>query len=279
MKHSKVSAAARRAAMAAILAAVAACGASGGAPADFLADTGGDAVTQDPPRMVARLTTGEGATVTFFNERAVADDPVISIAIASPEATPVIDALLAQKPSALELYRALVPSKAAPDELVREHRLLAEVDGAYALEPRALKAAGVAGTSVTEPFTCGSFTSWKAAFDAWAPPLDGQYAATEGASTTGYVGYAPKFYFDVCRTTSSMWAWGVRTDRRSNSSAAWSVFDDGSPLGANHRYRFFRNTFTCSSFQYRLFVNAVFGGSYYRGATWADEWSCQITAG
>lgn len=279
MKHSVMARCGAMAAFVAAVAAVAACGASGGAPADFLADTGGDALTQDPPRVVARLTTGEGATVTFFNERAPGDDPVISIAIASPEATPEIDALLAQKPSALELYRALVPSKAAPDELAREHRLLAEVDSAYALEPRALTAASVAGSSVTEPFTCGSFTSWKAAFDAWAPPLDGQYAATEGASTTGYVGYAPKFYFDVCRTTSSMWAWGVRTDRRTNASAMWSVFDDGSPLGGNHRYRFFRNTFTCSSFQYRLWVNVVFGGAYYRGATWADEWSCQITNG
>ncbi|HZJ66882.1 MAG TPA: hypothetical protein VFD36_25420 [Kofleriaceae bacterium] len=272
----------RRGSLALMLAAsLAACGtsATGTAtgPADFTADTGGDATTVDAPRIVSRITTGEGATVTFFNERDVADDPVISIAIASPDATPVMDALLAQRPSALELYRALQPAKAAPDELVREHRLLAQVDSAYDPEPRALTAASVAGSNGTEPFACGSFSHWKSAFDAWAPPLDGQYAATEGASTSGYVGYAPKFYFDVCRTTTSMWAWVVHTERRTSSAAAWSVFDDGSPLGGNERYRFFRNSFTCSSYQYRLFVNVVFGGSYYRGATWADEFSCQIT--
>jgi hypothetical protein len=263
----------------AVVASVAACTGSTGS-ADFLADTGGDAApTQNPPRVVTRFTTDEGATVTFLNEREAGDDPVISIAISSPDSTPVMDALLAQQPSALELYRALQPRKAPPDELVREHRLLAEVDTTYAVEPRALSATSVAGSNITEPFTCGTFSNWKTAFDAWAPPLDGQHAATEDASTSGYVGYAPKFYFDVCRFTSSMWAWVVHTERRINSSVAWSVFDDGSPLGGNHRYRFFRNSFTCSSYQYRLFVNVVFGGSYYRGATWADEFKCVITSG
>src|SRR5678815_1925746 len=125
-----VTACQRRGSLALVLAAsLAACGtsATGTAtgPADFTADTGGDATTVDAPRIVSRITTGEGATVTFFNERDLADDPVISIAITSPDATPVMDALLAQRPSALELYRALQPAKAAPDELVREHRLLA----------------------------------------------------------------------------------------------------------------------------------------------------------
>jgi hypothetical protein len=260
-----------------LAASVAACGTTDPATVDFSADTGGDATAVAKPRIVTRITTDEGATVTFYNERELAEDPVISIAISSPEATPVMDALLAQQPSALELHRALQPARPAPDELVREHSLLAEVDSAYALEPRALVAASVAGSNATEPFNCGTFSNWKSAFDAWIPALPGYYAATEGASTTGYVGYNPKFYFDVCRITVSPWAWGVRTDRRTNSAAAWAVFDDGSPLGANQRYRFFRNTFTCSSFQYRLFVNVVFGGSYYRGAAWSNEFSCQIT--
>jgi hypothetical protein len=276
MKHSVM---AGRGSMAALLAMVAACSASDSGPVDFQADTGGEAVAQDAPRVVARLATGEGATVTFYNERAPGDDPVISIAIASPESTPAIDALLAQKPSALELYRAIVPGKPAPDELVREHRLLAKADSAYALEPRVLAATSVAGSNTTEAVTCGTFSDWKKAFGIFAQALDGEYTAIENASTSGYVGYAPKFYFDVCRTSSSMWAWGVSTDRRSNASVPWAVFNSGSPLGGNQRYRFFRNTFTCSSFQYRLFVDAVFGGTYYRGATWADEWSCQITAG
>jgi hypothetical protein len=129
---------------------------------------------------------------------------------------------------------------------------------------------------IVESFNCaGNYVGWEAAFNAWAPPLDGQYTDPDTGTTTGYVGYAPKFYFDVCRTTASSFAYIVRTERRSNAAAAWAVFNDGSPLGVNQRYRFFRNSFTCSSFQYRLFVNPA-GGSYYRGATWADEWSCQI---
>jgi hypothetical protein len=42
--------------------------------------------------------------------------------------------------------------------------------------------------------------------------------------------------------------------------------------------RFYRNSFTCTSYQWRLYVNAPFGGAYYRGATWADQWSCQISS-
>lgn len=227
--------------------------------------------------IVARIITGEGATVTFLKEREATDVPVISIAISSPESTPVIDALLAQQPSALELYRALRPDKAAPDELVREHRLLAQVDTAYTSEPRALS---TAGSNITENFICGSFAAWSEAFIDWVPPLPGINISTQGIATTVYVGYAPKFYFDVCRTTSSTVSFVVRTERRSNPGAPWTLFDDGSPLFQNQRYRFFQNNWQtgCSSFQYRLYVNPVGGGSYYRGATWADERPCRLTS-
>jgi hypothetical protein len=256
--------------------AIAGCASQPG-PAEFAADTGPEATAVDQPRVVAQLTTDEGARVTFYNESAVGADPVISVAIGNATATPVVDAVLAQQPSALELFVALQPGQAAPAELVREHQLLAAADAAYTVEPRRLITASVAGSNIVEPFTCvGNYDGWLAAFNAWAPPLDGKYTASNSGATTGYVGYAPKFYFDVCRVTASSFGYIVRTERRSNASAAWAVFDDGSPLGPNQRYRFFRNSPGCSSFQYRLYVDS-FGGSYFRGATWADEWSCALT--
>jgi hypothetical protein len=263
---------------ASFIAAIAAvgCAAEDAAPVDFHADTGGEATAAPvEARVVAEFTTKEGATLTFMNENDAAADPVISVEIASPASTPTVDALLAQQPSALELYLALQPQTAAPDELVREHRLLAAADASVSAEPRVLTTN--VPSSIVESFNCtGGEAGWQAAFLAWAPPLDDQYHDPDTGTTTGYVGYAPKFYFDVCRTTSSPFGYAVRTERRSNSGAAWAVFNDGSPLGVNQRYRFYRNTFTCSSFQYRLYVNPV-GGSYFRGATWADEWSCQIS--
>jgi hypothetical protein len=265
-------------ALAAIAIAAGGCAAQAGqtGPADFAADTGPEATAVDQPRVVAQITTDEGARITFYNERAAGDDPVISVAIANATATPVVDAVLAQQPSALELFVALQPGRAAPDELVREHRLLAAIDAAYTPQPRLLTAASAIG-SPPESFACaGNYAGWLAAFNAWAPPLDGKYTATNVGATSGYVGYAPKFYFDVCRVTASSFGYVVRTERRINANDAWAIFDNGSPLLLNQRYRFFRNTFTCSSFQYRLFVEPS-GGSYFRGATWADEWSCAIT--
>lgn len=266
--------------IAVIAAATIGCGAERTEPIDFLSDTGGEA-TGEPaaPRLVSRITTGEGATLEFLNENEPSDDPSILVKISSPASTPIVDALLSQHPSALELYLALQPGTEPPGELAREHRLLAAADPAYSAEPRALTAASVAGSSVVETFSCANnYAGWLAAFSAWAPPLDGQYAASEIGVTSGYVGYAPRFYFDVCRTTNSAWAYVVRTERRTNSAGAWAILNDGSPLGPNQRYRFYRNSPVCTSFQYRLYVNAPFGGAYYRGATWADEFSCQISS-
>jgi hypothetical protein len=262
---------------AAIAAIAAGCAAEPAGRVDFAADTGPAATGEaDRPRVVAKLITDEGAQLWFYNERAVGDDPVISVEITSDRATPAVDAVLAQQPSALELFVALQPGQVAPpDDLVRDHQLLARADAAYGAEPRQLNASP-AGSNTVDDFPCaGNWAGWLAAFNMFAPILDGRYTALDSGPTSGYVGYAPKFYFDVCRTTSSQFGYAVRTERRSNSSAAWSVFNDGSPLGQNQRYRFFRNSM-CSSFQYRLFVEPV-GGSYFRGASWADESSCQIT--
>ncbi len=254
---------------------VAACAGDTPEPANFHADTGGEATGDAAePRVVARLTTAEDAAVVFMAEL---DDaaPVISIEIASPNETPTLDALLAQEPSALELHLALAPGRTPPPELVAEHARLAEADPAYAPAPRHLVPETVAGSAIVEPFSCvNNYAGWFASFDAWAPDLAGEYAATNVGTTTGYVGYAPKFYFDVCRITSGAAAYAVRTERRSNSAAAWGIFDNG-PLGLNQRYRFFRNSFTCTSYQWRLYVNPNFG-SYHRGAKWSNEWSCQI---
>lgn len=270
--------------IAAIAAATIGCSAEDTGPIDFLSDTGGEATGAPAElRLVSRITTGEGATIEFLNENDPSDDPVISVKISSPASTPIIDALLAQQPSALELHLALRPGTEPPAELVREHRLLAAADPAYAAEPRALTAASVAGSNIVENFTCrNNYTGWRAAFNGWAPPLDGKYTTPsptpEFGLTTGYVGYAPKFYFDVCRTdTNGLFAIAAQTQRRTNAVAAWAVHD-GAALGPNQRYRFFRNSYTCTSYQWRLYVAAPLGGTYYRGATWADQWSCQISS-
>jgi hypothetical protein len=254
------------------------CATEEAAPVDFNADTGGVATTAVEARVVAEFTTKEGATLKFMNENDASADPLISVEIFSPDSTPIVDALLAQEPSALELYLALQPQATAPEELVREHRLYAAADPSVSAQPRVLTTN--VPSSIVESFSCqNNYAGWLAAFTAWAPALGGPgspYTAVNTGTTTGYVGYAPKFYFDVCRITASPYAYAVRTERRSNSGAAWGVIDNGSPLGLNQRYRFYRNSFTCSSFQHRLYVNPV-GGSYYRGAAWSDEWSCQIS--
>lgn len=267
--------------IAAIAAATIGCGAEDTGPIDFLSDTGGVATgAPAAPRLVSQITTGEGAILEFLNENDPSEDPVISVKISSPASTPIVDALLSQHPSALELHLALQPGTDPPAELVREHRLLAAADPAYSAEPRALTAASVAGSNIVENFNCANYNGWLAAFNVWAPPLDGHYVGPESGEfgvTTGYVGYAPKFYFDVCRPNSvPEYAYVVRTERRTNSGAPWSIYDDGTPLGPNKRYRFYRSSFTCTSYQYRLYVVAPFNGAYYLGATWADEWSCQI---
>jgi hypothetical protein len=263
--------------IAAIAVAAAACASEASGPVDFSADTGPAAVGEVArPRVVAQVMTEERAQITFYNERSVADDPVISMEIVSPGLTPALDAVLSQRPSALELFVAMQPTQRAPDELVREHKLLARVDAAYRAEPRALVAASASGGEKSSFACVGNYAGWLAAFHAWAPPLDGQYAAIDIGATSGYVGYAPKFYFDVCRVTASSFGYVVKTEQRINATQPWLPVYDGSPLGLNQRYRFYRNTFTCANFQYRLYVEP-FGGSYFRGATWADEWSCAIT--
>jgi hypothetical protein len=47
--------------------------------------------------------------------------------------------------------------------------------------------------------------------------------------------------------------------------------------GANLRWRYYRSSFTCSSFQYRLYVDGFSTYTYRRAARWANEWSCMIT--
>src|SRR5262249_18674650 len=137
------------------------------APVDFDADTGPAAGVVARPRVVAQITTDERARITFYNDRDIAEEPAISVAIASPGATPVLDAVLARAPSALELFVALQPAQAAPDELVREHRLLARVDPAYRTEPRQLITASVAASGVVDSFPCaGNYAGWLAAFSA-----------------------------------------------------------------------------------------------------------------
>lgn len=261
--------------LAVIAMASAACATDATGADGFDADTGPAATEVVHPRVVGQFTTDEHAHLTFYAESDAAGAPMISIEIESPARTPVLDAVLAQQPSALELFTALQPALRAPDELVREHQLLAQGDAMYSAEPRALVTASVAASNAVEDFRCvDNYAGWLATLP---PALDGSYAAIDTGTTTGYVGYAPRFYFDVCRVSSSMFAYVVQTQRRSNSLAAWATFNSAA-LGLNQRYRFVHNSLSfCDSFQWRLYVNPV-GGSYFRGASWATEKSCAITS-
>src|SRR5689334_4440601 len=151
-------------------------------------------------RVVARVETPEGASVIFVDESDPEQGgaPSIGVEILSSTTTPTTDALLAQDPTALELYLALAPASQAPRALVVDHELSSAAAGRPDAAPRRLAVAAATGESVG-PYDCADTVSWVNDFKAWAPVLDGEYIApsAESGYTTGYVGYAPTFYFDV----------------------------------------------------------------------------------
>ena len=143
--------------------------------------------------------------------------------------------------------------------------------------------AAATGESV-QPYDCHLTASWSNDFQAWAPVLDGEYiaGAAESGYTTGYVGYAPTFYFDVCRPADVVWApnaYYTGVQRRTGSSGTWSTISTNTDA-LNYqfrRWRYYRTSLTCTSYQYQLVVMASpLANHYRRAARWADEWSCQI---
>lgn len=249
------------------------------APA-FTTDGQGPEVTENVGRVVATLKTQEGAVLRFIDDSAPGDEPSIGVEIGNTFITPVTDAVLAQEPTALELYQALAPGQQAPAALRADHERTALALGRD-VAPRQLSTFSL-DSETFGYYDCANTVQWTNDFTGWAPVLDGQYIATnEQGVTTGYVGYAPKFYFDVCRpwTVSASDAnYWVRVQRRASSASAWATVNANPDALSwqQRRWRYYRNTFTCSSYQYRLYVSSPAPNKYHRAARWADEWSCQI---
>lgn len=252
--------------------------------ADFRSSPVDDAVdgTALPSPVVAEVRTVDGARLIFHDDGLPGGDPVISVEIASDTVTPATDAVLAAEPSALELYLATAKlGAAAPAALVRDHELLAAA-GLAATEPRALAVATAVGETYG-PYPCHDTRSWRNDFTSWAPVLDGEYiaASAEEGVTTGYVGYAPKFYFDVCRPYDIVFNDNTVftiVQRRPGSSYAWTNVNSATDAldYQERRWRYYRNSWSCSSYQYRLYVSAPAHIPYRRAARWSDQWSCQI---
>lgn len=279
----------RSSCLAAMLAlAAGACASDGagapGAAADFAGSSVTDPVDPDalPSPIVAEVRTVDGARLIFHDEAEPGGEPAIAVEILSDTVTPVTDAVLAAEPSALELFLATAkPGATAPAALLRDHELLAAVGEATA-EPRALAIATAVGETYG-PYPCHDSRAWVSDFQSWAPVLDGQYIDTsETGLTYGYVGYAPKFYFDVCRpydVISGSSTYTTMVQRRPSASYAWQTINtatDALDVNAERRWRYYRTSWTCSSYQYRLRVSSTLNFNYRRAARWADEWSCQI---
>lgn len=228
------------------------------------------------PRVIATIKTADHATITFVDESGPGGAASVGIEITSSLKTPITDSLLDQSPTALELFQALSPAgSAAPAALLADHA------ASTSAAPRALVAAAVDGES-SGYYDCAATGTWSAAFQAWAPVLDGQYIGfNENGYTTGYVGYAPKFYFDVCRPfdlAAGLVDYYTGVQRRTSSAGTWTTINSNTDAldFQQRRWRYFHSTNTCSSHQYRLVVSSPGPNRYHRAARWADEWSCSI---
>jgi len=265
--------------LAALAIAAAACASDADAPAPVDVDSAGGASTPadqapDASRVVTSLDTADGARVIFVDE---GDGDAIGVEILSSTTTPATDALIEQTPSALELYMAIAPAGKAPLALVRDHAR------SSAAPPRHLAVAAATGETTGEYYNCADTTSWANDFKAWAPVLDGEYIASsaESGATTGYVSYSPTFYFDVCRPADLVYQptdYWTSVQRRTSSSGTWSTISTNvNALDWQYRrWRYYRTSLTCSSYQYQLVVNSFTANQYRRAARWADPWSCQI---
>jgi hypothetical protein len=227
------------------------------------AETAGEAI--------ATLETEDGARVTFID---VGD--AVAVEITNDLKTPATDRVLAEDPTPLELYLAISPAAKPPRALVDNHA--ASRGG----EPRSLRIA-MGTAEASGYYDCDDVAQWEADFDAWAPTLDGEYISPgwHNGLTTGYVGYAPNFYFDVCRPTTIVSGTSnahVVAQRRSSAAAPWTTISTQGDTALDlqlRRWRFRLTSITCSSYQYQL--SALTGiHRHRRAARWSNEWSCQI---
>jgi hypothetical protein len=232
----------------------------------------------EPALVLAEILAPDGATLIFINEGEPGGEPVIGVEILSATSTPVTDGLLAQHPSALELFLATAAGAAAPGELVRDHERLAAGSADYSIAPRTLLVLQ-AQAETSGYYDCANTHAWAADFGGWAPTLAGEYIQTsEQGSKSGYVGYAYKFYFDVCRPwdVAPTYTYYTGVFRRPGSNYDWVRINSKTDAlnYQQRRWRYYRNTLTCTSYQYQMRVSSG-SGYYHRAARWSEEWSCQ----
>jgi hypothetical protein len=226
--------------------------------------------------VIDTLETEDGARVAFLDVGDEVGGTAIAIEITNTFVTPATDRVLAEDPTALELYLAISPTAKPPRALVDDH--VVNRGG----EPRQLRIA-MGTAEASGYYDCDDVSQWEDDFEAWAPALDDGYLSPgwHTGATTGYVGYAPNFYFDVCRPTTITSATSnahVAAQRRSNSGAAWQTISTQGDTALDlqqRRWRYRLTSNTCSSYQYQLYA---FTGSHRhrRAARWSDEWSCAI---
>lgn len=233
-----------------------------------------------PALVVADIQAPDGARLIFINEGGPDGEPAIGVEIASATDSPQTDILLAQHPSALELFLAVAAGALVPDELIRDHERLAAASVEYSTIPRALLLPQAQGET-SGYYDCASAQTWASDFGDWAPVLAGEYIQTnEQGSTTGYVGYAYKYYFDVCRPydVAPTYTYYTGVFRRPGANYDWVRINTQTDAldYQQRRWRYYRNTYTCTSYQYQLMVSSG-NGYYHRAARWSDQWSCHIS--
>jgi hypothetical protein len=231
-----------------------------------------------PALVLAEIVAPDGASILFINEGEPGGEPAIGVEIVNATSTPFTDALLAQHPSALELFLATAAGAAPPAELVQDHERLAASSADYSRVPRTLLLLQ-AQEETSGYYDCANTHAWAADFGGWAPSLAGEYIQTsEQGYKTGYVGYAFKFYFDVCRpwNVGPTYTYYTGVFRRAGANYEWVRINTKTDAldYQQRRWRYYRNTNTCSSYQYRLLVSSG-TGYYHRAARWSEEWSCQ----
>jgi hypothetical protein len=274
-----------RASMFAAALALTACATTPDSDGEFTSPDGSGDTAAGPSaaRIVTEVTSIDGATVRFLDDSEPGAPPAIAVEIGNDLATPILDDLLGQEPSPLELYLAIAPAaKAPPAALVAHHARLAAEMPEFSTTPRALVATSSAESSGA--YDCADHDQWEDDFDTWVPNFlgGGQHVdtANQDGTRTGYVGRPTRFYFDVCRgiSNSPNGATFVGAQRRPNAGSPWasaSTLDNALDL-QQRRWRYSRINLTCTDPgpEYRLYT--VIGNPYRRAARWADPWECEF---
>jgi hypothetical protein len=245
--------------------------------AAFHPDPGGEENPVAVGQVVSSLRTVDGATIRFINEAGPGEPDSIAMEIFSSTKTPVTDELLAQDPTALEMFQAMAPGREAPAELSADHGRM------RASAPRQLTATAF-GVESFGAYNCDNAAGWQTDFLGWAPATLPNLFMLQNQSVVGtvYVAYAPRAYFDVCRpsdVSGASAAYTTRVQRRASPASAWATINTALNVLAleNTRWRYHHTTANfCSSFQYKLTVTPTGGNRYHIGARYSADQSCNI---